>query len=364
MGLTQSPLFRPVAGVTAIASLAAATLPAPSTTVSFVIAATVVVLVGIPHGAVDHLVANATSADPTAAAVTDRFDWPFHVRYVSTIVTALLVWAIAPTLALAMFLLASIHHFGQSDLAWCRLPTGHQLPLQWSRGLLLVGLPLVAHLDVVAPTIERLGGGRPDEWRWLADHTGAWSAVLILQHVVVGAMVVAAVAVADRASGLDVMWIRRELVGVAVLVALFVFADPLVGFAVYFGLWHSLGHVLVVRQTLGGQRSPESLAIGWRAFGRLALPRTLLSTLGVVGVVGAFYAAGRPDGAVAALFVLVSVITVPHLVVVERLWRAQRRPAERADQGMRARLRNRPENAATVTAIDDAASTASPSIRS
>lgn len=325
MGLTQSPLFRPVAGVTAIAALAAAMLPAPSATVSFVIVAAVVLLVGIPHGAVDHLVANATTADPTAAARIDRFDWPFHLRYVSTILAALVVWALAPAAALVAFLLLSIHHFGQSDLAWCRLPTRHQLVLQWSRGLLLVGLPLVAHLDVVGPTIDRLGGGRPDEWPWLADHVVGWSAALIVQHMVVGAV---SGAVASRRSGLVATWVRREMVGVVVLVALFVFADPLIGFAVYFGLWHSLGHVLVVRQTLGEQRGPGAPAIGWGEFGRLALARTLLSTLGVVGVVGAFYATGRSGDAVAALFVLVSVITVPHLVIVERLWRARQRSAE------------------------------------
>ncbi len=315
-GLTQSPLFRLVAGVTAIVALAAAALPAPSTTVSFVIVATVVVLVGIPHGAVDHLVAGA----PGAGAA--RFDWSFHVRYVSTILAALLVWAIAPAAALAVFLLVSVHHFGQSDLAWCRLPIGYQRPLQWSRGLLIVGLPLVAHLDVIAPTIDRLGGGRPDDWYWLSDHTLVWSTGLVLQHVAVGALA----GTGGRRSHLDAAWIRREVAGVALLVALFLLADPLVGFAVYFGLWHSLGHVLVVRQTLAEQRRPGSPAIAWGEFGRLALPRTLLSALGVGAVVAACYATGRPDDAVAAVFVLVSVITVPHLVVVERMWRTQLQP--------------------------------------
>lgn len=373
MGLTQSKLFQPVAGVTATVAIAAATLPAPSTAMSFVIVATVVAFVGIPHGAVDHLVANATTADPTAAAGTPRFDWPFHVRYVSMILAALLVWAVAPTVALVAFLLVSVHHFGQSDLAWCGLPARHQLPLQWSRGMLLIGLPFVAHLDVVAPTIDRLGGGRPDEWHWLADHAAIWSIAVVLQHVAVGAVVGA---VAVRRFDLNASWVRREMTGIAVLVALFVFADPLIGFAVYFGLWHSLGHVLVVRCALGEQRRPGASSISWSEFARRAFARSVLSILGVVAVVGALFAIGRSDDAVAALFVLVSVITVPHLVVVERLWRS--RPPVCADlvvrsatgsaqtsrQGILARLRKRPENAATITAIDEAPRTASPITRS
>jgi beta-carotene 15,15'-dioxygenase len=181
------------------------------------------------------------------------------------------------------------------------------------------------HLDVVAPTIGRLGGGRPDDWHWLADHTVGWSAVLVVQHVVVGAVTGAAV---GRRSDLETTWVRREMSGVAILVALFVFADPLVGFAVYFGLWHSLGHVLVVRRTLGERRGPSAPAIAWAEFGRLAFARSLLSILGVAGVIGVLVAAGRSGDTVAALFVLVSVITVPHLVVVERLWRSRQQPNE------------------------------------
>jgi hypothetical protein len=49
-----------------------------------------------------------------------------------------------------------------------------------------------------------------------------------------------------------------------------------------------------------------------------------LSASGIVAVIVSCHVAGRPDDAVAALFVLISAITVPHLVVVERLW--SRRP--------------------------------------
>jgi Brp/Blh family beta-carotene 15,15'-monooxygenase len=250
--------------------------------------------------------------EPQAGDV-DRSDRRFHVRYVSAIVAVLGVWAVAPAAALALFLLISIHHFGQSDLAWCRLPARRQLPLQWSRGLLLVGLPLVAHPDAIGPTIELLGGGRPDQWPWLTDRALLWSAVLIAQHAAVGAVVV-------RRSGIDARWIRRETVGLALVVTVLVVTDPLVGFAVYFGLWHSLGHVLAVRQALADRSDPGSSMITWREFGRLALPRTLLSASGIVAVIVGCHVAGRPDDAVAALFVLVSAITVPHLVVVERMW--------------------------------------------
>lgn len=315
-GLTQSALFWPVAALTAVVTVAAAALPQPSTVVSLLILAAVVSVLGIPHGSVDHLVGGRSGGQ--------RFDRRFHARYVALVIAALFVWVVAPTVALVGFILLSIHHFGQSDLAWCRLPPRSQLAVQWSRGLLLVGLPLVGHLDVVAPTVERLGGGRPDEWSWLAGHAAVWSVVLVVQHLLIGIVSIGPARRRGRTaavpSSLDDALIRREAVGVAVLVALFVSADPLVGFAIYFGLWHSLGHVLVLRAAIADRRRVDLPRISWSEFGRLALPRTSVAVLGVVGIVVGLAAIDRIDDAVAVLFVLVSALTVPHLVVVERMW--------------------------------------------
>lgn len=312
-GLTQSVLFRPVVGLTALVVALAATLPDPNSTVSVTVVAVTVLVMGIPHGAVDHLAAGA-SYERLGPAGWRRFDRRFHAWYVAAILASLAVWSIVPSLALVAFIGISIHHFGQSDLAWCRLPMRRQIPLQWSRGLMLIMLPLVVHLDEIGPTVDRLGGGRPDEWGWLSAHSALWGTALIVQHVAVGAVV-------GRGSQLDGRWLRREAIGVAVLAMLFLLADPLIAFAVYFGLWHSLGHVLVLRQVLTEPLGSRTSPIGWNDFARLAAPRTLLSVVGIVGVLGFMIAAGRQEDCVAAVFVLVSVITVPHLVVVERLWR-------------------------------------------
>lgn len=271
--------------------------------VSVAIVVVVVAGLGIPHGAVDHLVVEAI--DGQASARSRR---RFMSRYLLAMVGTGLVWLVSPAVALAGFLLVSVHHFGQSDLAHLGLRGRRQLALQWSRGVFLVGLPLVAHPKAVAPVVERLGGGDPATWAWLVDHSWWWSALLVIQHLVVGA-------VSSRAVGRTV--VVREAVTVAVLTALFVIADPLIGFAVYFGLWHSLAHVRVLTDVLG--------KVSMRSFARLAAPLTALSLVGLVAIGAAVTALDRTDLLVPALFVVVSMVTVPHLVVVERLWR--RRPA-------------------------------------
>lgn len=294
--------FPPVALLTATIAAVGVVLPEPSTAVQAVLVVAVVGALGIPHGAIDDLAAAAVAGH--GARPDAGFRRRFARNYLLAMAGVLAVWLVAPAIALAAFLVLSIHHFGQSDLAALRLP--RQLALQWSRGLFLVGLPLAAHAESVAPVIERLGGGDPARWGWLVDHPAPWSVLLVGQHVALG--VILGREIDDRSVR------RREAVTVAVLTAVFLATPPLVGFAVYFGLWHSLAHLRVLAGVLG--------VSSHGALARLVAPLTLVSVAGLALLVGVAVTLGRSEVVVPLVFVVVSMVTVPHMVVVERLWRA------------------------------------------
>ena len=295
-------VFRPVAAATVVIAGVAAATSSPGW-FSVAVVVTVVAALGIPHGAVDHLVVESIGGRHER-----RSRRTFVRNYVLAMAGVGLIWLVAPPLALVGFLLLSVHHFGQSDLAYLRLPGPIQPVLQLSRGLLLVGLPLVAHVSTVAPIVDRLGGGDPTSWPWLADNRAVWCAVLVGQHVLVGAA-------ASR--GVDRTTVARETVTVVVLTGLFLAADPLIGFAVYFGLWHSLAHLLVLAGLLGTEPHPV------RSVARLAAPLTAVSLAALALVAGGSALVGRTDLLIPIVFVFVSMLTLPHMVVVERLWRAQ-----------------------------------------
>jgi len=299
-GFRQPAVFVPVVAVTFIVAAVSSTV-SESGPVSVAVVVIVVAMLGIPHGAVDHLAA-AELGGPFDTSSLRRF----ASGYVGVMLGVGVVWLVAPTLALVVFLTVSVHHFGQSDLAYLGLSRGRAVAVQWSRGLLLVGLPLVAHVDLVSPVIERLGGGNPASWAWLADRWVLWSVVLVVQHVVIGWVF------AHRY--LDRPTLAREAITVAALSTLFLTADPLIGFAVYFGLWHSLAHLFVLADLLGTE--PSRL----RSLGRLAAPLSAVSILGVVALVIGASVAERTDLIVPLTFVFVSMLTMPHLLVVERIW--------------------------------------------
>lgn len=297
-------VFRPVVALTLALTAIAAVWSTPDW-LSGVAVFLVIAALGIPHGALDHLASEALDG-----ADEPRRRARFVVAYLAAMVAVALVWVAAAPLALVAFLVISIHHFGQSDLAYLRLGGRRQLVVQWSRGLFLIGLLLVAHVDAVAPTLGQLGGGDPAAWGWLADMRWWWCGLLVVQHLAVGAVV--ARRVDDRTI------IVREAITVAVLTLLFVTVDPLLAFAVYFGLWHSLAHLLVLADLLGTAPHPV------RSVARLAAPLTAVSLVGLAVASGTAVLLGRTELLVPIAIVFVSMLTVPHMVVVERMWRRPR----------------------------------------
>lgn len=298
--LRSPALFQLIVTISLVAAVLAAVWSPPGW-LSFSVAIVVIALLGIPHGAVDHLVVEAI--DGRRPGSRRRF----VARYVLAMAGVGLVWLTIPGVALAAFLVASVHHFGQSDLAYLRLAVRPQLVLQWSRGLLIVGLPIVAHLTTVAPVIRRLGGGDPSTWPWLAEWWWLWCAILVGQHVVVSA------AITPRSG--DRAVVVQETVTVATLTLVLLLADPLIGFAVYFGLWHSLSHLLALAELLGTGPSREHSLV------RLTAPLSVVSIVGFALVAGAAAVAGYIDLVLPLAVVFVAMLTAPHMVVVERLWR-------------------------------------------
>lgn len=270
----------------------------------------VIAVLGIPHGSVDHLIAERTQA----ASGTVFSAVGFNVRYLGAMLGYGLVWLVWPGLAVGIFLLLAVHHFGQSDLAYLRLATAPQMAVQWSRGAFVIGAPLIAHVTAVSPVISDLGGGEPATWPWLVDNGWMWFLFLIGQHVLIGGVV--ALTAAQPAA------VVREILGVAVLSVLFWRTDPLLGFAVYFGLWHSVAHLLVVLDALG-PRTASRQALPVREFVRVAAPRSLISVIATIFFAGVAVLFGRSELLLPAVFVTVSLLTLPHMVVVEQLWRGR-----------------------------------------
>lgn len=255
-------------------------------------------LLGLPHGAVDHLAWGWANGSRTARPLTVLL---YGVAAASSVAVALLVSL--PALLVLLALAAA--HFAEGEVAWARL-LGR--PGRWASGagagLAAVALPLLLRPGQVRPLLASLDPGLPG---LLLSH-GVRTPLLVLTAVVVAAG--AAQARHDRG----------RLAELALVVATMVVLPPLAAFAAWFAGWHAVRHtarllVLDPRGTADGSRA------ALRRFARDAAGPTAAA---LVGVVALAVVLGTTGGTVLALLAL----TVPHSAVVARLGSAVREEPE------------------------------------
>lgn len=209
------------------------------------VGATAAVLLGVPHGALDHRVAR-----PWLAGRWGRL-WflAFTLPYLGLAVLVFAGWLVAPALSLLMFLAVSVLHFGLEDAE------GKGVTARLARGGAPVALPILLHPDRTARFFETLGGAEaaPGGMAWLVLFLGACLWVLI-------AALYALRLVRDREG--------RVLAEVGAIVAVFAALPPLAAFAFYFLAVHSPRHMAELARRHEG---------GWTGAIRASLPLSAMT---------------------------------------------------------------------------------------
>ena len=273
-----------------------------------VVVALIALAVGIPHGALDHLVAL-----PRASFIKMAL---FIVIYVVIAVAA--VWAILSWSVLGFIgvVIMSALHFGFGDTAFIseldRLEKGKKASrfaqgcYAFSAGSLPVLIPLTndKSTDALAAVNSEL----------ISWHGGHDRQILI---AVLLCTVVTAIVIARESR-----W--RDLLDLATLAALALVTPPLVAFAAYFGLWHALRHT--ARLTLNLKRSQSAITEGnaAKAFRQAVIPGlpALVGTF-IVSLLIAWQTSGDiSDRYLWLSLVVVWALTVPHMMVTVKLDRA------------------------------------------
>jgi Brp/Blh family beta-carotene 15,15'-monooxygenase len=274
-----------------------------------------VVSTGMPHGAIDHLVA----AELYGLDFTWSDQAKFYGGYLALMALYGVFWVVTPVWSLVVFLGMTMYHFGQADLAYWKLPPVGARLVYLSRGLFLIGLPIAAFPAQVDPIFDAIAGVQPSTWPLLAEHATVVCAGLVLQHGL-------ALGLASFRPSVG-PWDRgREALNVVVLGTLFGVVHPLVAFSVYFGLWHALGHILELLLFFQRREStPDSML----AFYRQAALFTVLPFVGLGVLYWGLQAFSSTEQMIALLFIAIAVMTLPHMIIVERLYRdrEERQPA-------------------------------------
>ncbi|MCZ2839202.1 Brp/Blh family beta-carotene 15,15'-dioxygenase [Modestobacter sp. VKM Ac-2985] len=270
------------------------------------------VLVGLPHGAVDHLVPDWVAGRP------GRMLRPGVLTgYAAAALVALGALLVAPVVSLLLLFAVSAVHFGMGEVAF-----------EAERS----GTPWRPALRDVAPVVGL--GGLPvavplARWPDEADRVLAALAPELPALLTPGVRQVALAVVGLALLGTVLGALARGRPGWAaeagVLAALFALAPPAAAFGVYFGGWHAVRHI--GRLLVLDPRNADDLAAGrlGAPLRRYAAAAAAPTGVALTGIALLVLSAQRPDWTAGALAVLLG-LTVPHMAVVALLDRRAGRP--------------------------------------
>ena len=187
-----------------------------------------IVLIGLPHGALDGAVA-------MHLGLVDKFSTMarFVIIYVGLAGLVVGAWIIAPSLSLIVFLTISMLHFGAGDA-------------RHGEGILRFAETL-AHGGLAIVGISQFHRSEADEiFYYLINQDTAmvWLAI----NVLTVAVIVAIITCVSQAAK-DVKWSATTL-ELLILGIVYALVPPLLGFAIYFCLVHSARHFRRILSTI------------------------------------------------------------------------------------------------------------------
>ena len=279
-----------------------------------------IVLLGLPHGALDHLVPARLGLSwgrkPLGVAL-------YLLAYVAVAALYLGVWLWQPAVAFIGFLAATVWHWGQGDQRFLEIFLGRQRPTRWGawvtllvRGSLPIVLPVLAFPETAESLYRHAATGLGLSETTLAL-TSPWLVVPLVLMLTAGLLAYAlnAVRAAPNATVLSV-----DAAEVLLLILLFTLVPAYMSIGVYFLFWHSLRHLgrlLILHPRDAAQVAQGHLYPPVRQLTLDLLPVTFAALCLLSGFY--LFNAARIislEGFVALYLILISALTKPHLVVV------------------------------------------------
>ncbi len=261
-----------------------------------------IVLTGIPHGATDHILHQATQQETNW--------WEFLGIYLGTMLVYGLAWYFFPLVSLLIFLGISAYHFGQSQLLYLNIseksPSKTFTYLLW--GTWLLTSLLLLRSDESAAILEGLF---PQVSAWI--RMGAENVVLIVG--VLSGLVLFNLLIHFVNKRIKIDQIIEEFTVILALLLLFNLSSLWVSFGIYFGVWHACSSIRIEIDGLKQQRA-YSLA----AFFREALPFSLVSFAGIALLIVAGVYLKTYVSLPLLFFIAISTLTLPHLLYIQRFY--------------------------------------------
>lgn len=247
----------------------------------------ILVTIGIPHGAIDHLLERPK--------FDRKFLFFFILKYLLIIGIYLVLWIFAPLFSLVAFILMSAYHFGQSHFIHSPIEKFKAITYL-SLGSFYLSVIFWGDFETTSSIVGTVVSIEKFEMlgKYLIFSLFAFTAMLIWANK----------------KNTSWLWIAEMLVLGTLLFTLPLF----LGFILYFGFWHALPSMAFEFKTL-----KSSLGIsGLKPFILKLLPFSTISILGIFLILWFVNGTMKQEQMILLFFILVSLISAPHIWFMNR----------------------------------------------
>lgn len=255
--------------------------------IQFFVFALILILVGIPHGGIDHLIHNP--------AICPRELVQFVLRYLLLMTSYGLLWWFMPLTALIAFLGMSAYHFGQSHFLEQGKLENRESLLYLLKGSFFLFVILFGDWPMTQEILSFI----------LSLDLSEEIRLGILGFLMVSSLV--AQGFSNKPFGLG------DALDYLILAPILYFSPLLISFSVYFGFWHSLPSMLAEYKYLSQVPAFNSPL----KFGKQLLPFSGISLAGIAGILFAGLEFLDPNQLYLLFFVMISLISLPHILYMD-----------------------------------------------
>lgn len=260
-----------------------------------------VLLLGIPHGAIDHLIEEqylSKNARPFSL-------FRFLAKYLIQMAAYGILWIFFPSLSLLLFLVLSAWHFGESDM---QPAPKHIL---WKISQAILGLTVLFFILLREP-----GLSGDLIFRITRNHELSlqiWQLASQYAWVIVGLLLAGLFVIGLFAQSRESLkWRKDKWVYFILLIFVINFLPLLPAFALYFGGWHALNTFSHMADFL----QKKEVGKLWK----MSMPFTLLAMffLGISAAVWQLAFAHLDP--LPVIFIFIAIITLPHMLVMRKMF--------------------------------------------
>lgn len=274
--------------------------------IQLTMAATLVTLIGIPHGAIDNtLFLKTTQSNETI----------FYSFYLTLIAIYVLLWVYLPVISMVFFLILSSYHFGQSQLQRYQKigkRTRNWLYFIWGTAV-LSGLIFLQYEN-----ITKLMKESNDLMVFESLFTYVYFKVIFYTSLLIFLCLIFVNRKEMKKGN-----ILKELLYLTLILSTFYFQPVLLGFSLYFAATHSLEVMFSEFKFLKQKEN----SMGALAFIRSLIPFTVLSIVGASILMGMIQLGWLHISHSFLVFIVIASLTLPHSIVMELFYRNLNRKA-------------------------------------